>query len=323
MDEFLPVEPVRPPGPARRRLFVVVTLVVLAAFVVVAVLRGAASSSGRTGTHDRANPTPPTPARLAYVGRRRRLGVDGRGCGRPSSTPSPAPPSSSRPGRRTPRGSRRSARTAAGPASTSSRSPRAASTDDGSAPIDGLHERRSARLLPVLDAGRPGAQLPDDRARRARPAPSAGRRDGPATIVRKGAPMYWEWVDATRLLVHSGTSAATPSSARSASTARRPHRAPSTPACSAHRPSRATAGTSPSQAAADGRMASHRRVARRIVSRRSPDPRRAGVEFSPAGDTLAFVAPVETGGTVELPVGPLRPLDPSTGAVRTLLTGRS
>lgn len=40
MDEWLPLEPVRPPSPARRRLLLVVTLVVVAAFVIVAGLGG-------------------------------------------------------------------------------------------------------------------------------------------------------------------------------------------------------------------------------------------------------------------------------------------
>src|SRR5438034_2564664 len=69
MDELLPVEPVRPPGPARRRLVLVITLVLLVAFVVVAGLEG-------NGFILRAEPGPTFngaipvhgAARLAYVG---------------------------------------------------------------------------------------------------------------------------------------------------------------------------------------------------------------------------------------------------------------
>ena len=67
MDEWLPIEPVRPPSPARRRLFVIVTLILVAAFVVVAGLGG----SGFVIRSDPAptlNPTvqPLVPARLAH-----------------------------------------------------------------------------------------------------------------------------------------------------------------------------------------------------------------------------------------------------------------
>lgn len=66
MDEWLPIEPVRPPSPARRRLLLVITLIVVAAFVIVAGLGGSGFIT-RSGPAPMTEPTatPPIPVRLA------------------------------------------------------------------------------------------------------------------------------------------------------------------------------------------------------------------------------------------------------------------
>src|SRR5260221_576859 len=47
----------------------------------------------------------------------------------------------------------------------------------------------------------------------------------------------------------------------------------------------------------------------------------AAFTFDPNGDTLAFTAATKPGSAADIPVGPLRAIDPATGAVRTLLDG--
>jgi TolB protein len=47
----------------------------------------------------------------------------------------------------------------------------------------------------------------------------------------------------------------------------------------------------------------------------------AAFNFDPAGDAMAFIAAEQPNEVASLPVGPLRIVDPSSGAVRTLLDG--
>jgi hypothetical protein len=47
----------------------------------------------------------------------------------------------------------------------------------------------------------------------------------------------------------------------------------------------------------------------------------AAVAFSPAGDTIASIGPVEPGAPVGFPLGPLRLIDVASGKVRTLIDG--
>jgi TolB protein len=142
----------------------------------------------------------------------------------------------------------------------------------------------------------------------------------PATIVRQGAPMYWAWDGAGRMLVHAGgnegelflgevgsdgttvgTIAGTPGDFRS-------------PAVSADGRFRAYAVTHDDGSAAivvaggDGSGLHEARVF-------GP----AAFAFAPAGGSLAYVAPGEADQGVGLPIGALRLLDATSGETRTLL----
>ncbi len=164
-----------------------------------------------------------------------------------------------------------------------------------------------------------------------RVAPADASAD--ATIVRQGAPMYWAWVDDARLLVHAGGGtdaflgevAPDGEAATGGVDAVDGTGAFRAPAVSADGLLRAYAGRGTDRAAAvivEPRGAAAgggaNGAARTEVKVLGP----AAVEFDPAGDLLAFVARATTDApTVELPVGPLKIVDPNSGKVRTLLPG--
>jgi TolB protein len=144
----------------------------------------------------------------------------------------------------------------------------------------------------------------------------------PDTVIRNGAPMYWQWVDPTHLLVHSGGNAPeafvgevgldgvqTEPKAIQAGL----FRAPALSGDGAYL-AYATPGVGGTAAVVlesrDGRT--HHEV---------PVFGPAALEFDPAGNALAFLAPDKAGASADLPVGPLRAVDPASGAVRTLLGG--
>ena len=145
---------------------------------------------------------------------------------------------------------------------------------------------------------------------------------GPAAIIRQGAPLYYDWVDAKRLLLHVGVgSEAFVGEVGLDGKAIQP----------------ALPGTGVFRSASvsrDGRYLAYVRsntdgsgqlvVAPRkgTASHEVPVFGIAAFDFDPTGDTLASIAadkPVDP--TVGVPVGPLRLIDPATGAVRTLLDG--
>jgi TolB protein len=162
-----------------------------------------------------------------------------------------------------------------------------------------------------------------------------------ATTIRQGAPLYWDWVDSGRLLAHIGGSAPdafvgevgldgrsidatviTPDPSLSPGTSAAPDTAVS-------------AGVFRSPAVThDGRYRAYVDVtsaaAEEIVleardgsSRRTlAVPGATAVEFDPTGASLAYVAPVDaTAQPQDLPLGPLRLMDPTSGSSRTLLGG--
>lgn len=160
---------------------------------------------------------------------------------------------------------------------------------------------------------------PDGLALRLAPA------DGSATavVVRSGAPMYWDFVDEARLLVHSGTSGADgffgevgvdgapfKGTGRAAGIFR-------APAVSSDDRFRAYLGAGDG---AIGEVVRESRDGSGTTRIRVFGP--AAVGFSPTSDALAFVAPDQlTSGAIPLPVGPLRILDPGAAEPRTLLAG--
>ena len=153
-----------------------------------------------------------------------------------------------------------------------------------------------------------------------RAVPADGSRG--VVKIRDGSPMYWQWIDASRMLVHSGGNAtnafvgdvtldgqASPPATDRAGL----FRAPVLSANGAYEAF--AAGNSQGSASVvieprDG--ATHHEVPVFGVS---------AFEFDPAGTTLAFLAAASADAAADLPLGPLRAVDAVSGTVRTLLSG--
>lgn len=323
-DDFEPA-PVAAPSPARRRARIAVTLVLVAALIVLAGIEG-------SGVIIRSEPVaPPTPspsapapaaARIAVVdaaGALRSMNADGG-----SIVSYPAPGVTFQFPTWSPDGSRIAA-----------------------VATDGLGASAGIDVFAVPAGGSPATgptvvyRRPDHPAFYAYWAPDgkalamltnepngialrlvAADGTAPDTTVRNGAPMYWQWVDPTRMLVHSGGGlpgafvgevGLSGAPANPAASSGGPFRTPGLSSIGTYI-AYATSGQGDSGAVVvdsrDG--ATHHEV---------PIFGGAAFEFSPVGDTLAFTAADKTGTAAELPVGPLRAIDPATGTVRTLLGG--
>jgi TolB protein len=324
MDELFPVEPVRPPSPARRRLFVVVTLILVAAFVVVAVLEGSGFViwSGPPPAVE-ATTAPSTPARLAYVDLEGALNVmdasshsilrlpsTGVTFGFPAWSPDATRLAAIR---ADVGGTGLDVFAFAGGAATADASPTPttvyASADE---PVFYLYWAPDSQALAFLTT------VPDGLALRLAPADVAGA----ARVIRNGSPMYWQWVDPTRLLVHAGGNdpgafagevgldgQPVGSSVIDAG----PFRAPARSNDGRYL-AFTTSGPDGSQSVV---IVSTDGSARHDVAVDGV----AAFEFDPAGDTLAFTASDRPGDTASIPIGPLRAIDPTTGTVRTLIDG--
>ncbi len=150
--------------------------------------------------------------------------------------------------------------------------------------------------------------------------------DGSATAItlRAGAPMYWDFVDPGRLLVHSGANGPDgffgevgvdgalfeePSAAQGL------YRAPAISGDDRLRAYVADDGGTTSEVVVEARDGSGSTRVRVFGP--------AAFSFNPQSDELAFVAANESSGrNLQLPVGPLRLVDPTTRGVRTLLGGK-
>ena len=145
----------------------------------------------------------------------------------------------------------------------------------------------------------------------------------PATIARQGAPLYWAWTAADRLLVHSGGDGPAAFLGEVADDGVAGDAIETT---AGRVPGTRTVAGRPLPGVRRGRRG-WRRV--RVVAEGSDGMGRrevgvfgaAAISFGPTGDEVAFIAPAEAGRAVGLPVGPLRLLDAGSGAVRTLLAG--
>jgi TolB protein len=151
--------------------------------------------------------------------------------------------------------------------------------------------------------------------------PADGGAD--ATVVRSGAPMYWDFVDPARLLVHSGigppdgffgevglNGAPVAGTDRAVGIFR-------SPAVSGD--DRFRAYLAPGDGGI-GEVVRESRDGSGTTRIRVFGP--GAVGFSPAGDGVAFVAPDQlTSGQLPLPVGPLRVLDAGAAEARTILAG--
>ncbi len=151
-----------------------------------------------------------------------------------------------------------------------------------------------------------------------------GDADGatPVRIVREGAPLYWAWAAADRMLVHVGGEGhgsflgelgLDGSNVAGTGVVPGGFRAPARSVDGRYRGYVVPGSDTPERIVAEAADGSdHHEVA--VLGG-------AVVGFDPRGRDLAFIAPSEAGPEVTLPIGPLRVLDAGSGSVRTLLPG--
>ena len=160
---------------------------------------------------------------------------------------------------------------------------------------------------------------PDGIALRIAPADAAV----PATVVRRGAPLYWDWVDPARLLVHTGAGGpdAFIGEVNLAGTTLdaptdRPgiFRAPAVSAAGAHR-----AWIGPDDDGSQAIILEARGGGRRDAI---PVDGSVAISFDPTGTALAFIASDRAGDDPPpLPIGPLRVVNATDGTLRVLWSG--
>ena len=319
LDDELGPEPGSGPGGARRRLRIAVTLLLVASLVVLAGLEGSGFII-RTDPELRPTPSASAAGRIVVVdadGALSSMDADGR-----SLVRYPAPGVTFQFPAWSPDGTRFAAiGTGAGGAGIYIFAPPADGSEVSAPTIVYQSPDHPAFYLYWAPDGMALAFLttePDGIALR-QAAAEAGAAD---TIVRHGSPMYWQWVDPTRVLVHGGGAApdAFVGEVGLDGALKEPNaiqaglfRAPGLAGSGSYL-AYATLGEGGAASVVvesrDG--ATHHEV---------PVFGSAALEFDPIGDTLAFVAPDKAGTRSLLPVGPLRAVDPASGAVRTLLGG--
>jgi TolB protein len=142
-----------------------------------------------------------------------------------------------------------------------------------------------------------------------------------ATVVREGAPLYWDWIEPARVLMNVGAgspdaflgevgldgAAGTP-----AAGAPGIFRSPVVTQDGTHRAFVIATGSSEAIVIESRDGADRHEI---------PIPGMAAIGFAPAGASLAFIAPEAPGPPIGLPIGPLRIADVASGSVRTLLEG--
>ena len=140
----------------------------------------------------------------------------------------------------------------------------------------------------------------------------------PATVVRRGQPLYWDWVDGSHLLVHSGANLPNAflgevgvdnAEAKPIAASVGPFQAPAISVDARYR-AYVVMGDSSTSLVVEARDGSSRREA--AVAGAS------AMGWSPASDQLGYTAAEQQAG---LPIGPLQLIDARSGAVRTLLSG--
>jgi TolB protein len=172
------------------------------------------------------------------------------------------------------------------------------------------------------DGARVGFLANEDSAISLRVAMADGSRptDGPRHdgVLRVGAPLYFTWEDARRLMLHVGVGpdAFAGEIDLTGKAARGVHGTGNFRAAGVSNDARILAYVDGDAAAAD--LVSAERDG--SGSRRVPVFGPTAMAFDPAGDTLAWIAADRAeAASVGLPFGPLRVLDASTGATRTLV----
>jgi TolB protein len=166
------------------------------------------------------------------------------------------------------------------------------------------------------------ATEPDGISLRVAPADGSGPLDGgPATIIRQGAPLYFDWIAADRLVLHvgDGPSGFVGEVGTDGSAA-----GPALVGTGDFRPAVTDAG---------GRYVAYARgadpAAQLVVSGRDGSAEHltpifgpAAIVFDPAGDTVGSIAAIDAAHTgLGFPLGPLRLTDAASGSTRTLIDG--
>ena len=146
----------------------------------------------------------------------------------------------------------------------------------------------------------------------------AADASGSATVIRRGQPLYWDWVDGSHLLVHSGANlpnaflgeiSVDNADANPIAGSVGPFQAPAISADARYR-AYVVMGASSTSLVVEARDGSARRETSVAGA--------SAVGWSPAGDQLGYTA---AAGQTGLPIGPLQLIDARSGAVRTLLSG--
>ena len=157
-----------------------------------------------------------------------------------------------------------------------------------------------------------------------RQAPSDGSAptdgSGAGATIRAGSPLYYDWLAPDRLLVHIGTG--TEALIGELGLDGDPVGAPLGPAgvfrSAVVSPGGALAYVRGENAQGEIVVASHDGSSEHTMPVAGP----AAMAFDPAGELLAAIGSLEpVDPSAAIPLGPLRILDPGTGAVRTLLDG--
>jgi TolB protein len=161
---------------------------------------------------------------------------------------------------------------------------------------------------------------PDGIALRVAPADAGSE----ATVVRKGAPFYWDWLGSDHLVAHIGLPGADSflgevdlegASSESEALDGGYFRSPAVSHDGAYRAYVTTGQDSTGIVTLES--------ADRSSHQSAPVFGVAAVAFDPTGGTLAYVgAERPTADDLAFPLGPLRALDPATGKTRTLLGGQ-
>ena len=142
-----------------------------------------------------------------------------------------------------------------------------------------------------------------------------------ATVVREGAPLYWDWIEPARVLMNVGAGGPDAflgevgldgAAGRPAAGAPGIFRSPVVTHDGTRRAFVVATGGSEAIVIESRDGADRREI---------PIPGMAAIGFGPAGASLAFIAPEAPGPPVGLPIGPLRIVDVASGSVRTLLEG--
>ncbi len=153
-----------------------------------------------------------------------------------------------------------------------------------------------------------------------RVAPADASSQG--SVVREGSPLYWDWVDPARALVHAGSGTDAfigevgldGAAGQPNSTAPGIFRSPAVTRDGTRRAFMIATGGRSESVVVESRDGGNRHEI--------PIPGLAAFTFAPAGGSLAFIAPDDPNAEpVDLPIGSLRVVDVASGSVRTLQQG--